>query len=44
MNLRLRDQNSVSYRLNYDTDQNFQYVFVLISLTSTKKNPRKSFS
>jgi len=44
MNLSLRVENPASYRLNYDTAQNFQYVFVLLSVTSIKKNPRTSFS
>jgi len=44
MNLSLRDENPASYSLNYDTAQNFQYVFVLISVTNIKKNPRTSFS
>jgi len=44
MNLSLRDENPGSYRLNYDTAQNFQYVFVLLPVTSIKKNPRTSFS
>jgi len=42
MNLSLRDENPVSYRLNYDTAQNFQYVFVLLSVTSIK-NPRHQY-
>lgn len=44
MNLSLRDENPASYRLNYDMAQNLQYVCVLLSVTSIKKNPRTSFS
>jgi hypothetical protein len=43
MNQSLRDENPASYSLNYDTTQNFQYVYVLISVTNTKNNPRASF-
>jgi hypothetical protein len=43
MNLSLRDKNSASYRLNYDMAHNFLHVFVLLSVTSIKKNPRTSF-
>jgi len=43
MNLSLCDENPASYRLNYDTGQNFQYVFVLLSVTSIKKNHERPF-
>jgi len=43
MNLNLRDEYPASYHLNYDTDQNFQYAFVLLSITSIKKNHERPF-
>jgi len=43
MHLSLRDENPASYRLNYGTNLNFQYVFVLLSVTSIKKDHERPF-